>query len=64
VATGFDWNCWGAVPDYSAFVKSNATIEPASEFAMVDYLKRAAEVEWRCNSWTGPRSALLDLDVF
>ena len=37
------WNCWDAAPDYSALVKSNASMDPASEFAIVNYLKRAAE---------------------
>ena len=32
-----------AVPDYAAIVKSDAAIDPASEFATRNYLKRAAE---------------------
>jgi len=38
-----DWNCWDAAPDYSALVNSNAVTDPASQFAIVNYLKRAAE---------------------
>jgi hypothetical protein len=38
-----DWGCWDAVPDYAAIVKSDAAIDPASEFAIRNYLKRAAE---------------------
>jgi hypothetical protein len=38
-----DWNCWDAAPDYSALVKSNASMDPASEFAIVNYLQRAAK---------------------
>jgi hypothetical protein len=38
-----DWGCWDAVADYAAIVKSKAEIDPASQFAIVNYLKRAAE---------------------
>ncbi len=38
-----DWGCWDAAADYAAIVKSNAAIDPASQFAIVNYLKRAAE---------------------
>jgi hypothetical protein len=38
-----DWGCWDATADYAAIVKSNAAIDPASEFAIRNYLKRAAE---------------------
>jgi hypothetical protein len=37
-----DWNSWDATPDYAAIVKSDAAIDPASEFAIRNYLKRAA----------------------
>ena len=37
------WNCWDAVPDYSVLVKSNAVTDPASQFAIANYRKRAAE---------------------
>ncbi len=38
-----DWGCWDAAADYAAIVKSNAPLDPASQFAIVNYLKRAAE---------------------
>ena len=38
-----DWGCWDAAPDYAAIVKSEAAIDPASDFAIRNYLKRAAE---------------------
>ncbi len=38
-----DWGSWDAAADYSAIVKSEAAIDPASQFAIVNYLKRAAE---------------------
>ena len=38
-----DWGCWDAAADYAAIVKSKAEIDPASQFAIVNYLKRAAE---------------------
>ncbi len=38
-----DWGCWDAAADYAAIVKSKAPIDPASQFAIVNYLKRAAE---------------------
>ena len=38
-----DWGCWDAAPDYAALVKSDAAIDPASDFAIRNYLKRAAE---------------------
>ncbi|HZZ23228.1 MAG TPA: hypothetical protein VFE60_11925 [Roseiarcus sp.] len=38
-----DWNCWDAAAEYSALVKSNAVTDPSSQFAIVNYLKRAAE---------------------
>jgi hypothetical protein len=38
-----DWGCWDATADYGAMVKSKAAMDPASEFAINNYLKRAAE---------------------
>ncbi len=38
-----DWNYWDAAADYSALVKANATMDPASQLAIVLYLRRAAE---------------------
>jgi len=38
-----DWGCWDAAADYAAIVKSNAAMDPASQFAIDNYLKRAAE---------------------
>jgi len=38
-----DWRCWDAAPEYAALMKSNAALDPASQFAIVNYLKRAAE---------------------
>ena len=38
-----DWGCWDAMADYAAIVKSDAVMDPASEFAIRNYLKRAAE---------------------
>jgi len=37
------WNVWDAAPGYAALMKSNAALDPASQFAIVNYLKRAAE---------------------
>jgi hypothetical protein len=37
-----DWGFWDAA-DYAAIIKSNADIDPASEFAIRYYLKRAAD---------------------
>ncbi len=36
-----DWNYWGAAPQYAALLKSKAIPDPASEFAVVNYLQRA-----------------------
>ena len=38
-----NWNCWDAAPEYAALLKANAAMDPASQFAIVNYLKRAAE---------------------
>ncbi len=38
-----DWGCWDAAADYVALLKSEAAIDPASDFAIRNYLKRAAE---------------------
>jgi len=38
-----DWSYWDAAPDYSALVKANATMDPASQLAIGLYLRRAAE---------------------
>jgi hypothetical protein len=37
-----DWDYWDAAQDYAALLKSNAIKDPASEFAIVTYLQRAA----------------------
>ena len=37
-----DWDYWDAAMDYAALLKSNAIADPASEFAVVNYLQRAA----------------------
>jgi hypothetical protein len=38
-----DWGCWDAAADYAAILKSNPNMDPASQFAIGNYLKRAAE---------------------
>ena len=38
-----DWGSWGAAADYAALLRSDATMDPASDFAVRNYLKRAAE---------------------
>jgi hypothetical protein len=38
-----DWGCWDAAADYAAMVKSKAALDPASQFAINNYLKRAAK---------------------
>ena len=37
-----DWDYWDATTEYAALLKSNAIKDPASEFAVVVYLQRAA----------------------
>jgi hypothetical protein len=37
-----DWDYWDAATEYAALLKSNAIKDPASEFAVVNYLQRAA----------------------
>ena len=37
-----DWNYWDATTEYIALLKSNAIKDPASEFAVVNYLQRSA----------------------
>ncbi len=37
-----DWNYWDATTEYIALLKSNAIKDPASEFAIVNYLQRSA----------------------
>ena len=37
-----DWNYWDAATEYAALLKTNAIKDPASEFAVVNYLQRAA----------------------
>jgi hypothetical protein len=37
-----DWKYWGAAPEYAALLKSDAILDPASEFAIVSYLRGAA----------------------
>ncbi len=38
-----DWGSWDAVSDYAALLRSDVTMDPASDFAVRNYLKRAAE---------------------
>jgi hypothetical protein len=38
-----DWKCWDAAPEYAALIRSSAALDPASQFAIANYLKRAAE---------------------
>ncbi len=38
-----DWGSWDAAADYAALLRSDATMDPASDFAVRNYLKRAAE---------------------
>lgn len=37
-----DWKYWNAAPEYAALLKSDAILDPASEFAVVSYLRGAA----------------------
>jgi hypothetical protein len=37
-----DWGHWDAATEYASLLKSNAIKDPASEFAIVTYLQRAA----------------------
>jgi hypothetical protein len=37
-----NWKYWDAVPEYAAILKSRGIIDPASEFAIVSYLRSAA----------------------
>jgi hypothetical protein len=37
-----DWDCWEVVSSYAAILKSLPDMDPASQFAIVNYLKRAA----------------------
>ncbi|MDL2410075.1 hypothetical protein PY650_31560 [Rhizobium calliandrae] len=37
-----DWNYWDAATEYAALLKSDAVKDPASQFAVVNYLQRAA----------------------
>ena len=37
-----DWDYWDAATEYAALLKSNTIADPASEFAVVNYLQRAA----------------------
>jgi hypothetical protein len=37
-----DWSYWDAATEYAALLKSNAITDPGSEFAVVNYLQRAA----------------------
>ncbi|WP_244567751.1 hypothetical protein [Bradyrhizobium erythrophlei] len=37
-----DWDYWDAATEYAALLKSNTIADPASEFAIVNYLQRAA----------------------
>jgi hypothetical protein len=38
-----DWGCWDAAADYAAIIRSKAAMDPASQFAIDNYLKEAAE---------------------
>jgi hypothetical protein len=38
-----DWSAWDAAPDFSAVVRAKAVSDPASQFAIADYLNRAAK---------------------
>jgi hypothetical protein len=40
-----DWNYWGAATDYMALLKSNTIKDPGSQFAVVNYLQRAASAK-------------------
>ena len=40
-----DWNCWDVATEYAALLRSNAIKDPASEFAIVNYLQRAAAAQ-------------------
>ena len=44
-----DWNYWGATTDYMALLKSNTIQDPASEFAVVNYLQRSAAAKAACS---------------
>jgi hypothetical protein len=37
-----NWKYWDAAPEYAALLKSNAILDPASEFAVTSYLRSAA----------------------
>jgi hypothetical protein len=37
-----DWKYWDVAADYAALLKSDPILDPASEFAIVNYLRRAA----------------------
>lgn len=37
-----DWNYWDATTEYVALLKANAIKDPASEFAVINYLQRSA----------------------
>jgi hypothetical protein len=37
-----NWDCWDAATEYTALLKANAIKDPASEFAVINYLQRAA----------------------
>ncbi len=38
-----EWGCWDEVSDYTTIVRSNPDMDPASQFAINIYLKRASE---------------------
>jgi hypothetical protein len=40
-----DWDCWDATSEYATLLKSNVIKDPASEFAVVNYLQRAASAK-------------------
>jgi hypothetical protein len=37
-----DWGYWDVATEYAALLKSNTITDPASHFAVVNYLQRAA----------------------
>ena len=40
-----DWNYWDATADYEALLNAKALKDPASEFAVLTYLRRAASAK-------------------
>jgi hypothetical protein len=42
-----DWKAWDAVPDYMDVLRSNAVKDPASQFAILVYLRDSPDAEAR-----------------